>query len=181
MNRDRSYYRKQRMRVIHCKETILRQLGGEENVLAWEHGAAGRLSKGKIHCSCWMCRSKSYDEPQVRDRLPASMWNTFLFMRGYEIVFADARVWSLPCSCFIHSFFRSKARASRNSPVRMLALPQVRKRRNPKSFLSRAKAPSTRRFSGEQAPFQGHMLCSQCGPPAFEISLSTSGRSWWAL
>ena len=56
MNRDRSYYRKQRMRAIHRKETILRQLGGEENVLAWEHGAAGRLSKGKIHCSCWMCR-----------------------------------------------------------------------------------------------------------------------------
>ena len=44
MNRDRSYYRKQRMRAIHRKETILRQLGGEENVLAWEHGAAGRLS-----------------------------------------------------------------------------------------------------------------------------------------
>ena len=38
------------MRVIHRKENILRQLGGEENVLAWEHGAAGRLSKGKIHC-----------------------------------------------------------------------------------------------------------------------------------
>ena len=47
MNRDRSYYRKQRMRAIHRKETILRQLGGEENVLAWEHGAAGRLSKGE--------------------------------------------------------------------------------------------------------------------------------------
>ena len=71
MNRDRSYHRKQRMRAIHRKETILRQLGGEENVLAWEHGAAGRLSKGKIHCSCWMCRRKSYDEPQIRDRRAA--------------------------------------------------------------------------------------------------------------
>lgn len=29
MNRDRSYYRKQRMRAIHRKETILLQLGGE--------------------------------------------------------------------------------------------------------------------------------------------------------
>ena len=71
MNRDRSYYRKQRMRAIHRKETILRQLGGEENVLAWEHGAAGRLSKGKIHCSCWMCRRKSYDDPQIRDKRTA--------------------------------------------------------------------------------------------------------------
>ena len=59
------------MRVIHRKENILRQLGGEENVLAWEHGAAGRLSKGKIHCSCWMCRSKSYAGPQVRDKRAA--------------------------------------------------------------------------------------------------------------
>ena len=68
MNRDRSYYRKQRMRTIHRKETILRQLGGEEYVLAWEHGAAGRLSKGKIHCSCWMCRRKSYDDLGIRDK-----------------------------------------------------------------------------------------------------------------
>ena len=66
MNRDRIYHRKQRMRAIHRKETILRQLGGEEYVLAWEHGAAGRLSKGKIHCSCWMCRRTSYDAPKIR-------------------------------------------------------------------------------------------------------------------
>ena len=71
MNRDRSYYRKQPMRAIHRKEAILRQLGGEENVLAWEHGAAGRLSKGKIHCSCWMCRRKSYDDPKIRDKRAA--------------------------------------------------------------------------------------------------------------
>lgn len=84
LNRDRSYYRRQRMRVIHRKENILRQLGGEENVLAWEHGAAGRLSKGKIHCSCWMCRSKSYDDPQVRDKRrrsmpPSSCWRSSNF------------------------------------------------------------------------------------------------------
>ena len=67
MNRDRSYYRRQRKRAIRRKETILRRLGGEENVLAWEHGAAGRLSKGKIHCSCWMCRCKSRDERSASD------------------------------------------------------------------------------------------------------------------
>ena len=33
MNRDRSYYRKQRMHAIHRKETILRQLGGEKLLL----------------------------------------------------------------------------------------------------------------------------------------------------
>lgn len=77
------------------------------------------------------------------DRLPAPMWRTFLFFWAYEVIFMDTRVWSLPCSRFIHSFFRSKARASRNNSVRMLALPQVKKRRNPKSFFSRPKAPST--------------------------------------
>ena len=68
MNRDRGYYRKQRKRAIHRKERILRQLGGEENVRAWSHGATGRLPKGKIHCSCWMCRKKSYDAPNIRDK-----------------------------------------------------------------------------------------------------------------
>ena len=36
---------------------------GDENVKAWTAGGTkiGRLSKGKIHCSCWMCRVKSYD------------------------------------------------------------------------------------------------------------------------
>ena len=68
MNRDRSYYRKQRKRVIHRKEKILLQLGGEKKHFAWTRGAVGRLSKGKIHCSCWMCRTKSYDDPQLRDK-----------------------------------------------------------------------------------------------------------------
>ena len=71
MNRDRSYYRKQRMRAIRRKENILRQLGGEAVVSAGAHGAVGRFSKGKIHCSCWMCRRKSYDDPQARDKRAA--------------------------------------------------------------------------------------------------------------
>ncbi|MBR6430959.1 MAG: hypothetical protein IKS27_07070 [Oscillospiraceae bacterium] len=72
MNRDRSYYRKQRKRAIHRKEGILRRIGGEEYVQAWAHGSTGRFAKGKIHCSCWMCRSKSYDEPQIRDKRMAA-------------------------------------------------------------------------------------------------------------
>lgn len=68
MNRDRSYYRKQRKRAIHRKEGILRRIGGEELVHAWAHGAPGHFAKGKIHCSCWMCRRKSYDDPSLRDK-----------------------------------------------------------------------------------------------------------------
>ena len=71
MNRDRSFNRKQRRRVIHRKENLLRRLGGEELVQAWARGAVGRFSKGKIHCSCWLCRRKSYDEPSARDRRKA--------------------------------------------------------------------------------------------------------------
>ena len=70
MNRDHSHYRKQRMRGSIARKRFSARL--EENrFLAWEHGAAGRLSKGNIHCSCWMCRRKSYDEPQIRDKRAA--------------------------------------------------------------------------------------------------------------
>ena len=62
MNRDKAYYRYQRKKHIRRKLGILRRIGGEDDVRAWSRGQPGRLSKGKIHCSCWMCRTKSYDE-----------------------------------------------------------------------------------------------------------------------
>lgn len=68
MNRNRSYYRRRRIRAIRRKVSILRRMGGENHLEAWTRGSVGRLSKGKIHCSCWMCRSKSYDEPSARDK-----------------------------------------------------------------------------------------------------------------
>jgi hypothetical protein len=36
----------------------------------WLHSPKwlGMLHKGKIHCSCAMCRSKSYDELSMRDK-----------------------------------------------------------------------------------------------------------------
>lgn len=27
-----------------------------------------QYSKNKIHCSCWLCRSKSYEEKSIRDK-----------------------------------------------------------------------------------------------------------------
>ena len=68
MNRYRDYYRSQRKRAICRKKAILLAYGGKETLEAWTHGQPGRLSKGKIHCSCPMCRKKSYDEMQHRDR-----------------------------------------------------------------------------------------------------------------
>lgn len=68
MKRTRAYYRRQRNRAIERKLGILRRLGGEEYVYAWTRGAYGRLAKGKIHCSCPMCRAKSRDEHIHRDK-----------------------------------------------------------------------------------------------------------------
>jgi len=59
MSRSRAYYRWQRYRTIQKKLGFLKRVGGMENVMAWTGGQPGRLSKGKIHCSCWMCRMKS--------------------------------------------------------------------------------------------------------------------------
>ena len=87
---------------------------------------------GELFCFSGLTRSFSWTHGSGACPAPAS-----------STAFSGQRPWSLPCSRFIHSFFRSKARASRNSSVRMLALPQVKKRRNPKSFFSRPKAPST--------------------------------------
>ena len=67
MNRNRSYYREQRNRAIRRKERILLKLGGEKYLKGWARGAVGRFAKGKIHCSCPMCRLKSYEYPQTRD------------------------------------------------------------------------------------------------------------------
>ena len=67
MERDRAYYRYQRKQHIKRKMGILLRLGGEEHLTAWTRDEYGRLAKGKIHCSCWMCRSKSYDEPTHSD------------------------------------------------------------------------------------------------------------------
>ena len=71
MNRNRSFYRRQRKHAISRKVYILRQIGGENLVQAWARGATGRFSKGKIHCSCRLCRLKSCDAPSVRDRRAA--------------------------------------------------------------------------------------------------------------
>jgi len=67
LNHNRAYYRHHRERVIRRKVNMLLAYGGRENVNAWTHGQHVRLSKGKIHCSCRMCRRKSYDEAKHRD------------------------------------------------------------------------------------------------------------------
>jgi len=70
MKKNRAYRRSQRQRVICRKISILKKYGGDEYVHAWSSGGKkiGRFAKGKIHCSCPMCRRKSYDELTHADR-----------------------------------------------------------------------------------------------------------------
>ena len=68
MKRDKAFFRYQKKKHIQRKVGILKRIGGEEYVRSWSRGQPGRLSKGKIHCSCWMCRTKSYDEPSHGDK-----------------------------------------------------------------------------------------------------------------
>lgn len=50
-NRDRAYYRRMRAKAVTRKHRISKGY--------WYVKAPGVLSKGKIHCSCWMCTGKS--------------------------------------------------------------------------------------------------------------------------
>lgn len=53
-NRSRAYYRHHRKRVINRKLGIIKHY-------YWKvkNDEYGRLVKGKIHCSCWMCSEKT--------------------------------------------------------------------------------------------------------------------------
>lgn len=56
-NRTKAYFRHQRERIIRRKWAILK------NVILLENHhmpVRGKLSKGKVHCSCRMCRYEKY-------------------------------------------------------------------------------------------------------------------------
>jgi queuine/archaeosine tRNA-ribosyltransferase len=62
MNRSRAYIRYQRKSHINRKKRIIKSQGNY-----WYYRHDGVLSKGKIHCSCPMCRHKSYDRASIKD------------------------------------------------------------------------------------------------------------------
>lgn len=64
--RGKAYTRYQRNRTINRKINILRKKNGDLFLKDF-FPIKGKLSKGKIHCSCYMCRSKSYDILSHRD------------------------------------------------------------------------------------------------------------------
>lgn len=62
-NRTTAYRRHKRYAAINRKKNIIRDAWRGE----WHCKYDGSLSKGKIHCSCPMCRSKSYDQARMSD------------------------------------------------------------------------------------------------------------------
>jgi len=69
MKRTRNYYRYQRNRAINRKFNILKGLwSSREANQVYDDKSKGKLSKGKVHCSCWMCRAKSYIELTHTDK-----------------------------------------------------------------------------------------------------------------
>lgn len=53
-NYTRDYYRKMRKKHIRRKERIINEMNGY-----WHYKHLGELSKGKIHCSCELCTTKT--------------------------------------------------------------------------------------------------------------------------
>lgn len=65
-NRTAQYRRRMRQIKIDRKKQIIKD---QNNY--WHYTFEGALDKGKIHCSCWMCRRKSYDYARQDDERKA--------------------------------------------------------------------------------------------------------------
>lgn len=74
--RDRNYRREVRQKAINKKLKIRKFLWGTEAVNKYyEHNPVGSLDKGKVHCSCPLCRTKSYDELSKKDKSKLEIMN----------------------------------------------------------------------------------------------------------
>lgn len=59
--RNRGYYREKRRNAIKRKFNILKNNWGSDEAIKHFQDSKGKLSKGKVHCSCRMCREKTKD------------------------------------------------------------------------------------------------------------------------
>lgn len=67
--RNRQFRRNVRYKAINRKYRIREFLWGKHEVQEYyNENPIGELSKGKIHCSCPLCRTKSYDRLSKRDK-----------------------------------------------------------------------------------------------------------------
>lgn len=110
MNRSRDFYRKQRAKHISRKKRMIQEWSA--NCAYWIT-EDGKLSKGKIHCSCWMCRSKSFDNKKANDLARIEAMNEseryYFDPNGYDMEEDDAeyinndaqfRYWEEECNYY---------------------------------------------------------------------------------
>lgn len=64
--RDRAYRRKMRAKHIRRKKRITSHYPGSDTYPYYQYD--GAYSKGKIHCSCRMCRGKDYNGRHITTR-----------------------------------------------------------------------------------------------------------------
>ena len=86
MNHNRLYYRKQRVKHIKRKQRMMDEWKHNGNCLQLD-SPLGKLSKGKIHCSCPCCSKKSHDHKKANDsaRLEAMKQSEKYYqIYGYE-------------------------------------------------------------------------------------------------
>lgn len=77
-NRTKNYYREMRAKHITRKKRIVRE---QHNY--WHYEYEGQYSKGKIHCSCPLCRHKSYDEQKISDKRKIDNIKYLSDLKGY--------------------------------------------------------------------------------------------------
>lgn len=63
MNKTKSYRRHQRERIISRKKKFIKLAGNY-----WHYDHEGSLDKGKIHCSCEMCRYSTTHKELIRKK-----------------------------------------------------------------------------------------------------------------
>lgn len=92
-NRNRSYYRNHRERAIKRKVHVFQNIWGID-LIKYENGIeipfpVGRWSKGKVHCSCKMCKYEKYyniekTKYKEKKRLMEEEIEEFLYMMNRD-------------------------------------------------------------------------------------------------
>ncbi|RZT23592.1 hypothetical protein [Fictibacillus sp. BK138] len=61
-NRSKDYYRHHRNRVIQKKLNVIKNVWCRDETIPHPYEVdPGKLSKGKLHCSCYMCKYEKHE------------------------------------------------------------------------------------------------------------------------
>lgn len=108
-NRTRDYYRKARAKSIRYRKGVVRSFGfhpiwdeAYESGIPFFYKYSGQFSKGKIHCSCPLCR---HQEPKHQDK------RNLLSMEQKLFDFAED---GMGCDCTAFNSLENRIKKERN-------------------------------------------------------------------